>query len=235
MKAKLGKEEHERIKLMSIFEKLLRSKGYQNIAGTDEVGRGPLAGPVVAAACILPPNFRIAGLNDSKLVTPLLREKIYRKLINHPKVIYGIGIVDAKMIDEVNILRASLIAMQKAISNLSCVPDYLLVDGGHLPDVAMPAEAIIKGDSHSISIAAASIIAKCTRDHIMDEAHQCYPMYFFHEHKGYGTEKHLEMLKLHGPCPIHRYSYEPIRALLAGKDLSSYAIDGVDEIYAEIS
>lgn len=223
---RLSKEELQRIEEMSANEKTLWSQGYHLIAGVDEAGRGPLAGPVVAAACILPAQFRLAGINDSKQLTKEMRAKLYRKLVKHPKVLYGIGIVDEKTIDEVNILQASFLAMKKAIAALSAVPQYVLVDGPYLPpNLAIQGRPLIKGDAHSISIAAASILAKYTRDQLMEEAHKKYPMYFFHQHKGYGTQMHLQMLQLHGPCPIHRHSFEPIRELLGGKELSSYAME----------
>ncbi len=217
---RLSKEELQRIEEMSANEKTLWSQGYHLVAGVDEAGRGPLAGPVVAAACILPPRFRLAGINDSKQLNPEMRAKLYRKLVKHPKVLYGIGIVDEKTIDEVNILQASLLAMEKAIAALSVVPQYVLVDGPHLPpNLMIQGMHLIKGHDSSISIASASILAKYTRDQIMKEAHKKYPMYLFHQHKGYGTEMHLQMLQLHGPCPLHRQSFEPIRDLLSGKEL----------------
>jgi ribonuclease HII len=222
MKAKLAPEEIQRIKKMSLNEKQLRKEGVRLIAGIDEAGRGPLAGPVVAAACILPENFRLAGINDSKQLLPELRMKLYQKLIKNPKVIYAVGVVDEKMIDEINILQASLLAMERAVEGLATQPEYVLVDGIHLPGkLRMHGKAIVKGDSNSISIAAASIIAKCTRDLLMEEAHQKYPQYQFHQHKGYGTQLHLEMLKIHGPSPIHRMTFEPVKKALTGEPLDS--------------
>ncbi len=217
MTPKLTLEEIRRIKKMSLTEKQLRKQGVHLIAGIDEAGRGPLAGPVVAAACILPENFRLAGINDSKQLLPELRMKLYRKLIGNPKVIYAVGVVDEKTIDEINILQASLLAMEKAVNSLSVPPEYILVDGTHLPGkLQIQGRAIVKGDSNSISIAAASIIAKCTRDLLMEEAHLKYPLYQFHLHKGYGTQLHLEMLKLHGPSPIHRMSFDPVKKTIDG-------------------
>ncbi len=218
------REAYAHISKMSVFEKHFRSKGYVRIAGADEAGRGPLAGPVVAAVCLLPPNFRIWNIDDSKVLKEVMREKIYKKLIQHPKVVFGVGIVDSKEIDKRNILQASLFAMQKALETLPIRPDFLLVDGNRLPNIKIPGQAIIQGDSLSISIASASIIAKCTRDRIMKDAHIAYPEYFFQEHKGYATKKHLQMLRLYGPSPIHRFSYEPVRAALENQDLSSYEV-----------
>ncbi len=225
MQARLTKEEILRIEKMSENEKELQKNSRQWITGIDEAGRGPLAGPVVAAACILPPKFRLAGINDSKQLTSQMRAKLYKKLTKHPKVFYGVGIVDVETIDEINIHRASLLAMERAVQALPIRPDFLLVDGRHLPDTFLiSAKAIIKGDSKSISIAAASIIAKYTRDELMKELHKKYPMYLFHQHKGYGTKIHLEMLKLYGPSEVHRKSFEPVKALLEGRNLDNYAV-----------
>jgi ribonuclease HII len=206
--------EEKRIEKMSKIEKRIREAGYKIIAGIDEAGRGPLAGPVVAAACILPEKFFLRHLNDSKLLTPTQRKHLYLSLTQNPDVSYGIGIVSAQKIDEVNILQATFLAMQEAISALSIKPDYLLFDGKIAPRVEMPHEAIVDGDSLSVSIAAASVIAKYTRDQIMDELHLQYPQYGFNEHKGYGTKKHQEKLILNGPCAIHRKTFEPIKSYL---------------------
>lgn len=210
----LDAQELKRIETMSIFEKYLRDKGYKKIAGVDEAGRGPLAGPVVAAACILPSNFCLAGVNDSKVLTKKQRESLYKKITDNPDVFFGVGVVDAKTIDEMNILKATLLAMKKALQALKEKPDYVLVDGTHLPECSIPMESIIKGDSHSLSIACASIIAKYERDQIMKEAHISFPMYHFDDHKGYATQKHVNAIKKYGPCPWHRKSFEPIKSLV---------------------
>lgn len=195
------------------FEKRARRKGFQRIAGIDEAGRGPLAGPVVAAACVFPKNFSLKGIDDSKKLSAEERFRLYEELIHHPEVDYGVGIIDALIIDEINILQATFQAMQIAIASLSNQPDYLLVDGPHLPKTDIFGEGIVDGDALCFSIAAASIIAKETRDRIMKKYHLEWPQYGFDRHKGYGTEQHLMALNLHGPCPIHRRSFSPIKIL----------------------
>ncbi|MEF9497518.1 ribonuclease HII [Chlamydia sp. 04-14] len=194
----------------TIFEEEVFDEGFSIIAGVDEVGRGPLAGPVVAGACILPRGKIFAGVNDSKKLTPKERAKIRDILLNDPDVCYGIGVVSVERIDEINILEATKEAMAKAIASLSVYPDFLLIDGLHLPH-KIPCKKIIKGDSKSASIAAASIIAKEYRDDLMRELHQRYPEYGFDKHKGYGTAAHLAALKAFGPCDCHRKSFAPIR------------------------
>ncbi|QVE49174.1 ribonuclease HII [Chlamydia crocodili] len=194
----------------TIFEEEVFDEGFSIIAGVDEVGRGPLAGPVVAGACILPRGKVFPGVNDSKKLTPKERAKIRDILLNDSDVYYGIGVVSVERIDEINILEATKEAMAKAIANLSIYPDFLLIDGLYLPH-KIPCKKIIKGDSKSASIAAASIIAKEYRDDLMRELHQHYPNYGFDKHKGYGTAAHLAALKAFGPCDCHRKSFAPIR------------------------
>lgn len=210
---KLSIKEQRRLIAMSKFEIELRQIGYKFIAGVDEAGRGPLAGPVVAAACILPEGFKLKDLNDSKQVAPQKRKELYQELTNSKDVIYSVGIIDSKTIDQINILQASLRAMEMAIFSLTQKPDILLIDGNQLPTTSIPSKAIIQGDSLSISIAAASIIAKQTRDAIMEEYHLKWPEYDFFDHKGYGTKKHLEALAKYGPCEIHRRSFEHVEDL----------------------
>ncbi len=210
----LDHEELERLKKMSLFEERLKKRGYFSIAGVDEAGRGPLAGPVVACACILPEGALIEHVNDSKKLTKSKREVLFNKLTTNKDVYYGIGIVDQKRIDEINIFQASLEAMLIAINNLPKKADFLLFDGKFSPTVSIPSQAIVKGDSLSISIASASIIAKYTRDAIMEEYHTKYPEYGFSSHKGYGTKKHLEAIEKHGPCEIHRKTFDPIKSML---------------------
>lgn len=197
----------------TFFEENAYSEGRRLIAGVDEAGRGPLAGPVVAAACILPRAFQIEGIDDSKKLSPSKRAELYQQLTHHPDVIFGIGIVESPQIDEMNILRATLHAMALAVRDLSQEPDYLLIDGNHLPPTQIVSKAVIKGDSRSVSIGAASIIAKHKRDLLMREYHEKFPEYGFLQHKGYGTKMHLDALKAHGPCPIHRVSFEPVKSL----------------------
>lgn len=195
------------------FERDARSSGYRCIAGFDEAGRGPLAGPVVAAAVVLPPDLVIAGLTDSKLVPEPERERLYN-IICSQAVTYGIGIADERTIDEVNIYQASIIAMERALQCLSPQPDYLLLDAITLPRVRIPQNSIIKGDLRSHSIGAASILAKVTRDRLMCELDRKYPQYNFKKHKGYATEEHLMLLQQFGPCEVHRRSFAPVSELL---------------------
>jgi ribonuclease HII len=192
------------------YEKKLRITGVSRIAGIDEAGRGALAGPVVAAAAILPEKFRHRRLNDSKQLASELREQIYCQLISNPEIRWTVGIVDSIEIDRINILRASHRAMRLALEALLEPPDHVLIDGLPVIPFPLPQTAIIDGDCISLSIAAASVIAKVTRDRIMRDFCAEFPQYCFSQHKGYGTELHL--LKLHefGPCPIHRRSFEPV-------------------------
>jgi ribonuclease HII len=202
------------------YEKKLRAIGVAHIAGIDEAGRGALAGPVVAAAVVLPEKFRHRRLNDSKQLAPELREQIYSELISDPQVRWTVGIVDSVEIDRINILRASHRAMRLAVEALIEPPDHVLIDGLPVIPFPLPQTAIIEGDCISLSIAAASVIAKVTRDRIMRDFCAHFPQYCFGQHKGYGTELHL--LKLHefGPCPIHRRSFEPVaQPLLALEEL----------------
>ncbi len=207
------KNEILRLKELCLFENKLREKGYLNIAGVDEVGRGPLAGPVVAAACILPKDLLIEDIDDSKKLDAAKREAVFQRIINHPNIIYSIGIVDNKIIDQINILQATFLAMKQAIRKLSVRPDFLLFDGNQYPTTSIPSNAIVKGDSLSISIAAASIIAKQTRDKIMEEYHLKWPHFGFDQHKGYATEMHRSAIIKHGPCEIHRRTFDPIKSL----------------------
>ena len=197
---------------MQYYERLAYQEGASFIAGVDEVGRGPLAGPVVAAAVILPKNIEDLGFDDSKKLSASKREEIYR-LIQEKAIAIGIGIVDADIIDQVNIYQASRLAMQQAVSELKIQPDYLLIDATKI-DVNTPQIGIIKGDAKSISIAAASIVAKQVRDQMMQEFDELYPGYDFSNNAGYGTPKHLEGLKSKGICPIHRKTFAPIKDFL---------------------
>lgn len=195
------------------FEERAYLKGHRLIAGVDEAGRGPLAGPVVVAACILPNGLIIEGVDDSKKLSSEEREELYHIITNRTDILYGIGIVESDLIDEMNILQATLHAMDLAVQNLPEMPDYLLIDGNHLPPTRIASQTVIKGDSRSQSIGAASILAKYTRDSLMIKLHAEYPMYGFDQHKGYGTKMHVEAIKMHGPCPIHRRSFEPVKSL----------------------
>lgn len=190
------------------YENELYDKGYKYICGIDEVGRGPLLGPVVTAAVILPIGYFNPEIKDSKKLSQKKREKLY-DIIKKDAISIGIGIVDEKKIDEINIYEATKVAMKMAIDNLDVKPDYVLIDAMKL-DIDIPSNSIIKGDAKSESIASASIIAKVTRDRMLDEIDLEYPMYDLKNNKGYGTKKHLEALKQYGPCKYHRYSYSPV-------------------------
>lgn len=207
-KSELDDGERQRLFKMMSYERKHHRKGLKVVAGIDEAGRGPLAGPVVAAVCILPKSLLIPQIDDSKKLSPQLREEIYKRLVTSRHIHYGIGIVDSLEIDRVNIYQATIQAMLLAVEQLSFTPDCLLVDGLKLPHPSIPVEKITKGDQLSQSIAAASIIAKVTRDKMMRDYHEQWSMYGFNEHKGYATEKHREALKKHGPCPIHRRSFK---------------------------
>jgi ribonuclease HII len=192
-----------------LFEAEARRCGYRLVAGLDEAGRGPLAGPVVAAAVVLPRRCLLAGLNDSKQLTEAERERLYDEILQRALGV-GVGRASEREIDAMNILEATRLAMGRAIQALPAVPDYLLLDALELPAIHLPQRAVIKGDTLSVSIAAASIVAKVTRDRLMGEYHRQYPQYNFQAHKGYGTAEHLRMLAAHGPCAIHRRSFRPV-------------------------
>lgn len=200
-------------KRMSTFEESAKQKGYQFIAGVDEVGRGPLAGPVVAAAVILPDHVQLLGLNDSKQLSLKKREELYTQIYAEA-IAVGVGTIEAPEIDRVNIYQASKLAMQQAINQLEMAPDYLLIDAMEL-DTSLPQEKIIKGDARSVSIAAASIIAKVTRDRLMEKYGEEFPGYGFERNAGYGTKEHLEGLKNSGVTPIHRTSFAPVKKCLS--------------------
>ncbi len=198
------------------FERTARASGYLCIAGLDEAGRGPLAGPVVAAAVALPDGLLIPGLTDSKQTAESERERLY-DVIREQAVSFGIGVVDVRTIDDVNIYQATIIAMERALEYLSPCPDYLLLDAITLPRTTLPQKPLIKGDCRSHSIAAASILAKVTRDRLMIELHEKFPQYNFRKHKGYGTREHMRLLAKHGPCEAHRRSFKPVSRLLSGE------------------
>ena len=202
--------EMRRLEEMSLLEVELSRRGYIRLAGLDEAGRGPLAGPVVAAAVILPTGGCIEGVRDSKQLTALKREELFR-VIESRAIDYGIGIIDNQVIDRINILQATCLAIREALLALEEPPDFLLIDALNLPGMAVPQLAIVKGDALCFSIAAASILAKVTRDRLMMEYHQIYPHYKFLAHKGYGTAEHLRLLKEYGPCQIHRRSFRGIK------------------------
>ena len=188
------------------FEKQKRAEGYELICGVDEAGRGPLAGPVFAEAVILPSDYEIEGINDSKKLTPQKREKLFDEIVEHA-VAYSIQSCDQETIDEINILQATMLAMKTAVESLSIVPDIVFVDGNRLPKWEIPSESVVKGDATSASIAAASILAKVSRDRFMMEMDKKYPEYDFAKHKGYPTKLHYEKLREYGPCEIHRKTF----------------------------
>ncbi len=191
------------------YEKELYEQGINLIAGVDEVGRGPLVGPVVTAAVILPKNYFLEGLTDSKKLSEKKREEFY-PIIMRDAISVGIGVIDAKTIDEVNIYEATKLAMYQAIDNLNVQPEHVLIDAMKLK-LAMPSTSIIHGDALSESIGAASVIAKVTRDHMMYELDEQHPEYGFKKHKGYPTKLHLEMLKKYGPLSNYRFTYGPVK------------------------
>lgn len=200
--------EQQRLLRLTCFEQEARSQGYRVIAGIDEAGRGPLAGPVVASACIIPPEVFFHHINDSKQLTAAMRDTLYSEITTHPEVAFAIGIIFQDEIDRINIYQATILAMLQAVNGLSVAPDYLLVDGLKLFHPTIPSQKIIKGDTLSQSIAAASVIAKVTRDRLMEEYDKQWPHYGFKKHKGYGTPQHLAAIAEHGPSPLHRLSFK---------------------------
>lgn len=210
----LSFDEQQRLIELTQFERDARQGGFSLLAGIDEAGRGPLAGPVVAAACILPQDFYLSGINDSKKLTPKYRSIFFSLLRSHPDIQFGVGVVSHEEIDAINILQATKLAMQRAIDQLSTKPDFLLIDAVDLKDQPIPCLSLIKGDCRSQSIAAASVIAKETRDQMMLEFDKQWPQYGFAKHKGYGTKVHREAIETYGPCPIHRKTFEPLKSLL---------------------
>lgn len=212
----LRPKEEERIARLYHYERCLWEKGYALVAGVDEAGRGPLAGPVVAAAVVFAGEVFIPGLNDSKKLSPRQRETIAEE-IKEKALAWNVAFVSASYIDRYNIVQASQEAMRQAVLGLSIEPQYVLVDALTIPAVSFPQTAIVKGDALSASIAAASVLAKVARDQYMEELHYSYPFYGFNRHKGYPTPQHLQALQERGPCPHHRRSFAPVRELLRGR------------------
>ena len=196
-----------------VFEEDARACGYRQVAGLDEAGRGPLAGPVVGAAVILPRRFSLDGLNDSKQVSSEDRDVLFQAITRFARA-WAIGVATEQEIDTINILEATRLAWRRALCQLSVVPDFLLIDATTLPSVSIAQRAIVKGDCLSLSIAAASILAKVHRDRLMQDYHRRYPDYLFHLHKGYPTPDHLRLIQQFGPSPVHRQSFRPVKTLL---------------------
>ena len=227
----LRSREEERMRMQRLLEIERRfwSTGVERVAGVDEVGRGCLAGPVVAAAVILPPETVIPGLDDSKRLSPEQREDLFDR-ITRVAVAVGLGWIEAKEIDRLNILEASMEAMRLAMDHLQPVPQRVLVDGNRKPDSRYEEFALVDGDQRSMSIAAASVVAKVERDRAMAKVSKRYPLYGFASHKGYGSAAHIEALQRHGPCPLHRRSFGPVADLVGRSDSESYRIfaEGID-------
>ncbi|MDH5763494.1 MAG: ribonuclease HII [Nitrospinota bacterium] len=194
-------------------EREAEQNGYRSVAGVDEAGRGPLAGPVVAAAVVLPKEVSLPGLRDSKKLSPASREQWFVEIKNR-SLGWSVAVVDESTIDEINILQATLLAMKQAVGQLSVLPDLLLIDGNRGIDSGIDQKTIVGGDDASFSIAAASVLAKVTRDRLMDRYHQQYPEYEFSRHKGYGTRLHRERIRQYGPCPVHRKTFKGVAEYL---------------------
>lgn len=205
--------ERERLDAMYVYERAAIAAGHAIVAGVDEAGRGPLAGPVAVAAVILPQECYLAHLNDSKKLSHAVREELFAQIIEQA-ISYHVALMDADMIDRMNILQATRTGMYEAIAALTPAPDEVLIDAVELPKLSMPSQSIIKGDAKSASIAAASILAKVTRDHLMESYDIQYPNYGFAKHKGYGTQEHIDAIRKYGICSIHRKSFDPIRSML---------------------
>ena len=211
---------------MKKFDRRYLTKDVKYLAGVDEAGRGPLAGPVVAAAVIFHKDTRIKGVNDSKQLTEMQREKLYKKIIKRA-LSYSVSVVEAFVIDDINILNATMLAMKQSVDNLSIKPDLILVDGNRKFQSEIPVVSIIKGDTKSFSIAAASILAKVTRDRLMKNLAQDYPQYLWEKNKGYATREHREIILKHGPSPLHRNSF--LKKLLTDQQVLEFS-DNQEEV-----
>ena len=208
-----AQQEQKRLHTMYAYERAAVAAGRMFVAGVDEAGRGPLAGPVAVAAVILPQEAHLPRINDSKKLSVAVREELFAQIVDIA-VSYHVALIDAEMIDRMNILQATRMGMYEAIAALSPAPEEVFIDAVALPKLSMPSQSIIKGDAKSASIAAASILAKVTRDHLMEQYDTEYPHYGFAKHKGYGTCEHIEAIRAYGVCPLHRKSFEPIRSML---------------------
>ena len=205
--------ERKRLDAMYVYERAAVAAGHMLVAGVDEAGRGPLAGPVAVAAVILPQEDHLPRINDSKKLSAAVREELFTQIVAIA-ISYHVALIDAETIDRMNILQATKMGMYEAIAALTPAPDEVLIDAVELPKLSMPSQSIIKGDAKSASIAAASILAKVTRDHLMEQYDTEYPHYGFAKHKGYGTQEHIDAICKYGVCPIHRKSFDPIRSML---------------------
>jgi len=206
--------------VMLDFERSAKQNGFHLIAGVDEAGRGPLAGPVVAAAVILPPDIAIPGLDDSKVLTPSQRDRLYDTIREVCRA-QNVAVVGTETIDAINILQAARLAMKQAVEGLGVVADYVLIDGNQPIDVTIGQRTIVGGDGRSLSIAAASVLAKVHRDRLMTAYHETYPQYGFDRHKGYGTRHHRDRIREWGPCPIHRRTFKGVKEYLTVPAVSS--------------
>ena len=206
--------ERQRLLTMYHYEEQAASQGYRSVAGVDEAGRGPLAGPVSVAAVILPEHLLLPRLNDSKKLSAKVRDELYAEIMDKALAVRQVFVSPAE-IDRINILQATMEGMCKAVEGLSLPADYVLIDAVRLPRLSLPQMSLIKGDAKSASIAAASIIAKVSRDRLMEEYNRQYPEYGFGSHKGYGTAEHIAAVRQYGPCPIHRLTFEPIKTIAA--------------------
>ncbi|QRO00566.1 ribonuclease HII [Archangium violaceum] len=226
-----NRAEGQRLRHLLRFESELWEQGHTHIAGVDEAGRGPLAGPVVAAAAILPKGWRLEGLDDSKKIADETRREELAEAIKRGAVAWAVGQADAEEIDRLNIRRASLLAMHRAVEALGIRPDYVLLDAFTIPECTLPQRGIIKGDALSLSIAAASVLAKTTRDRLMRELDARYPGYGLAEHKGYPTASHVQAIRDRGVLPIHRRSFAPVREALGGTPVQTGPTQG--ELFTE--
>lgn len=216
------------------YENKAYREGARIVAGIDEAGRGPLAGPVVAAAVILPRGFRHRTLNDSKQLSEEQREEIYAELTSCPDIAWAVGISSVEIIEQYNILRATERAMHLALTALPVQPDHVLVDGRRCRAIRVRQTALVRGDSRSYSIAAASVVAKVTRDRLMIQLDKEYPQYGFAKHKGYGTPEHLAALTAYGPCPAHRRTFAPVRSVLEPVQMDLFALEAAADGHAPV-
>ncbi|MBC7187490.1 MAG: ribonuclease HII [Calditrichaeota bacterium] len=205
--AMMRHDERTRVLELLAYERDLWARGISAVAGIDEAGRGPLAGPVVAAAVVFAPDVFIAGIDDSKRLSPTARERLYREIFRHARAL-GVGVVQPADIDRMNIRNATHLAMRKALARLTVACEHVLVDGNEVPELGLPQTALVGGDRCCFSIAAASIVAKVVRDRLMNGYDRIFPEYGFAEHKGYGTAQHVAAIRAHGLCPIHRRSFK---------------------------